>query len=201
MEAPPPNPVVEEEDDEEIKQMQAQLLKMEEEANKVLEEGEQVESQGATTADDTTKGAGERSAGDDQQVAEEENDADKRQIFVGNLDNSVTLEELNDFFKSCGTVNRITILCDKFTGAPKGFAYMEFAEEEAVEVALGLNETEFKGKPIKVTRKRKNVPRHMLRGRGGYRGGQPYRGRGYRGRGGYRGARGQSRGRGRYQPY
>lgn len=80
---------------------------------------------------------------------------------------------------------------------------MEFLEVEAVDVALGLNETEFKGRPVKVTQKRKNVPRHMLargRGRGGFRGRGfrgGYRG-GYRGRGGYvpRG-RGGYRGRGR----
>ena len=50
---------------------------------------------------------------------------------------------------SSGTVNRVTILCDKFKN-PKGYAYIEFAEPEAVEAAVGLNEAEFKGRQLKV---------------------------------------------------
>ncbi len=36
------------------------------------------------------------------------------------VDYSTTPEELQEFFSACGTVNRVTILCDKFTGHPKG---------------------------------------------------------------------------------
>lgn len=54
-------------------------------------------------------------------------------------------------FASCGTINRVTILCDKFTGHPKGYAYVEFAEPELVQNAMLLNETEFKGRAIKVS--------------------------------------------------
>ncbi len=45
---------------------------------------------------------------------------DSRSIFVKNVDFSATPEELEEHFKSQGKVNRITILCDKFTGIPKG---------------------------------------------------------------------------------
>lgn len=46
--------------------------------------------------------------------------------------------DLQEFFKSCGTINRITILVDHRTGQSKGYAYMEFLEAEAVEIALGM---------------------------------------------------------------
>lgn len=36
------------------------------------------------------------------------------------VDYSTTPEELQQHFHSCGTINRVTILCDKFTGHPKG---------------------------------------------------------------------------------
>jgi len=52
-------------------------------------------------------------------------------------------------FQACGTVNRVTILTDKF-GQPKGFAYVEFLEQEAVQEALNLNESELHGRQIKV---------------------------------------------------
>ena len=36
------------------------------------------------------------------------------------VDFGATAEELQQHFKSCGTINRITILTDKWTGQPKG---------------------------------------------------------------------------------
>ena len=65
------------------------------------------------------------------------------------MDYSATPEELQEHFAGCGIVNRVTILCDKFRN-PKGFAYIEFAEPEAVAAAEELNESEFKGRQLKV---------------------------------------------------
>jgi len=86
------------------------------------------------------------------------------------VDYSATPEELQGHFQACGTINRITILCDKFTGHPKGsvnescrspwstpydqvpcrFAYVEFAEPEFVDAALALDNSLFRGRLIKV---------------------------------------------------
>ena len=46
-------------------------------------------------------------------------------------------------------MNRVTILTDKF-GQPKGFAYVEFVEIDAVQNALLLNESELHGRQLKV---------------------------------------------------
>lgn len=83
------------------------------------------------------------------------------------------------------------------------YAYVEFTEPSLVARALVKNDTELKGRAIKVTPKRTNIP-GMSRGRGRGRGG--FGGRGYGGRGGYMprgGYRGGYRGRGRggYAPY
>lgn len=66
------------------------------------------------------------------------------------VDYACTPEEVQQHFQSCGTVNRVTILTDKF-GQPKGFAYVEFLETEAVQEALVLNESELHGRQLKVT--------------------------------------------------
>jgi RNA recognition motif-containing protein len=66
------------------------------------------------------------------------------------VDYACTPEEVQQHFQSCGTVNRVTILTDKF-GQPKGFAYVEFLETEAVQEALLLNESELHGRQLKVT--------------------------------------------------
>ena len=120
---------------------------------------------------------------------------DARSIYIGNVDYGTTPEELHAHFQSCGTINRITILCDKFTGHPKGFAYIEFAEESSVKNAEALNESLFRNRLLKVTPKRTNLPGYSMRG-----------GRGGRGmpRGSFRAARGFRGGRSRranYSPY
>lgn len=66
------------------------------------------------------------------------------------VDYACTPEEVQQHFQSCGTVNRVTILTDKF-GQPKGFAYVEFLEIDAVQEALQLNESELHGRQLKVT--------------------------------------------------
>lgn len=88
-------------------------------------------------------------AGASQESKEE---VDSRSVFVGNVDYSSTPEELQEYFKACGMINRVTILCDKYTGHPKGFAYIEFAEQASVAGAMVLNDTIFKGRMIKVRR-------------------------------------------------
>ncbi|KAL0083061.1 hypothetical protein J3Q64DRAFT_1751370 [Phycomyces blakesleeanus] len=132
---------------------------------------------------------------------------DSRSVYVGNVDYGATPEELQAHFQSCGTINRVTILCDKFTGHPKGFAYIEFAEPSFIDAAVALSESLFRGRLLKVSAKRTNVPGFSHRGgrgrggfRGGFRGGMaPYYGHspmhGYRGRG-----RGRGRG-GYFAPY
>lgn len=53
-------------------------------------------------------------------VQESKTDVDSRSIFVGNVDYSASPEEIQAHFQSCGSINRVTILLDKFTGQPKG---------------------------------------------------------------------------------
>lgn len=65
------------------------------------------------------------------------------------MDYSCTPEEVQQHFQSCGTVNRVTIRTNKY-GQPKGYAYVEFLETEAVEQALLLNESELHGRQLKV---------------------------------------------------
>uniref|UniRef100_A0A671FHD1 PABPN1 like, cytoplasmic n=1 Tax=Rhinolophus ferrumequinum TaxID=59479 RepID=A0A671FHD1_RHIFE len=47
-------------------------------------------------------------------------EVDHRSIYVGNVDYGGTAEELEAYFNHCGEVQRVTILCDKFSGHPKG---------------------------------------------------------------------------------
>ncbi|CAK7206072.1 hypothetical protein SEUCBS139899_008855 [Sporothrix eucalyptigena] len=171
-------------DETDISDMKRRVAEMEEEAAKLREMQKDLNHQS-------------------QELTENKEDIDSRSIFVGNVDYSASPEEIQAHFQSCGSINRVTILLDKFTGQPKGYAYVEFSEPSLVAQALVLNESVFKGRNIKVVPKRTNVP-GMSRGRGrGFpRGGRGFFGGrgGYMPRGGYRGGY-RGRGRGGFAPY
>jgi polyadenylate-binding protein 2 len=59
-------------------------------------------------------------------AVEDKEEVDNRSIFVGNVDYSTSPEELQAHFQSCGSINRVTILLDKFTGQPKGYVSDSF---------------------------------------------------------------------------
>ncbi|KAK4490384.1 hypothetical protein RD792_001060 [Penstemon davidsonii] len=124
----------------ELDEMKKRLKEMEEEATALREMQAKVEKEMGGAVQDPASAAA-------AQASREE--VDSRSIYVGNVDYACTPEEVQQHFQSCGTVNRVTILTDKF-GQPKGFAYVEFLEQEAVQEALQLNESELHGRQLKV---------------------------------------------------
>ncbi|XP_020677745.1 polyadenylate-binding protein 2-like isoform X1 [Dendrobium catenatum] len=144
--------------EESLEDMKKRLKEIEEEASALRDMQARVEKEMGANQDDSSSAAA-------TQIEKEE--VDSRSIYVGNVDYSCTPEEVQQHFQSCGTVNRVTILTDKF-GQPKGFAYVEFVELEAVQNALLLNESELHGRQLKVSAKRTNIPGMKL-----YRGRRP----------------------------
>ncbi len=92
-------------DDAEIEAMKQRVAEMEAEAAKLRE---------------LQQAAGEAGGTGLHPTEEEREEVDSRSIYVGNVDYGATPEEVQQHFQSCGTINRVTILCDKFTGHPKG---------------------------------------------------------------------------------
>jgi polyadenylate-binding protein 2 len=86
---------------EEISVMKRRVAEMEEEAAKLREMQATLDQQSHELTD--------------------KDDVDARSIFVGNVDYSASPEEVQAHFQSCGSINRVTILLDKFTGQPKGY--------------------------------------------------------------------------------
>ncbi|PMD56940.1 RNA-binding domain-containing protein [Hyaloscypha bicolor E] len=169
-------------DEEEISAMKRRVAEMEEEAAKLREMQATLDQQS-------------------NDLREDKEDIDSRSIFVGNVDYAASPEEIQAHFQSCGSINRVTILLDKFTGHPKGYAYVEFTEPSLVAQALVLNESVFRGRNLKVVPKRTNVPGMTRgRGRGGMRGGRGFGGGRGAPRGAYRGGYRGNRGRG-FSPY
>ncbi len=69
----------------------------------------------------------------------------KARLFVGNLDYSVTDQELHDLFSKWGKVSEAVVI------EGKGFGFVQMSTpKEAEEAKNGLNGTEFKGRVLKV---------------------------------------------------
>ncbi|KAK3605716.1 hypothetical protein CHS0354_013513 [Potamilus streckersoni] len=159
-------------DDPELEAIKARVREMEEEAEKLKEMQSAVDEQ--MNMKSPTLSA--------FPTVEEKIEADGRSIYVGNVDYQATAEELEQHFHGCGSINRVTIQCDKFSGHPKGFAYVEFADKDSVATAMALDESLFRGRQIKVCSKRTNrpglsttnrPPRSRFRRRGGFYGFSP----------------------------
>jgi RNA recognition motif-containing protein len=109
-------------------------------------------------------------------------------LYVGNLAYSVTNEDLEGLFSQAGKVESALVVSDKFSGQSRGFGFVEMAvSNDAARAIEEFNETELKGRNIRVNEAR---PREGGGG-GGPRGG----GGGY---GGPRGGGGGGGGGGRW---
>ena len=75
----------------------------------------------------------------------------KQMVFIGNLKNSTTEEDLREIFSSCGEIEYVRCIHDGDKGC-KGVAYVCFKNPEAVGLALELNETLLYERPIRVER-------------------------------------------------
>ncbi|MBW2034082.1 MAG: RNA-binding protein [Deltaproteobacteria bacterium] len=90
-------------------------------------------------------------------------------IYIGNLSYEVTEEDLKQAFETFGEVESVKIIKDKYTNRSKGFGFIEMPDDAAAQSAINdLNDTEIKGRALKVNKAR---PRSDSRGGGGGYGG------------------------------
>lgn len=72
-------------------------------------------------------------------------------IFVAKLDFNTTDEQLKSLFEEHGRVNRVTIAKDRETGKPRGFAFVEMANEAEADAAIeALDNSSVNGRTIAV---------------------------------------------------
>lgn len=104
-----------------------------------------------------------------------------KNIFVGNLPYSVTQDDLRAAFEQFGTVERVSIMTDRDTGQPRGFAFVEMSSGDEANAAInGMNGRDLNGRTLNVSEAR---PREERGGSGG----------GYRSSGGGGGGRREPR--------
>lgn len=76
----------------------------------------------------------------------------KKTIFVGNLRFDIRDDDLFNHFEKVAPVDYVRIVRDRSTGLGKGFGFVVFKERASVKAALELNETNFKGRSLRVKR-------------------------------------------------
>lgn len=104
-------------------------------------------------------------------------------IYIGNLPFKITDAELEALFVPFGEIVEVALIKDRFTGEPKGFAFITFKDQASAQNALEMDGKEFGGRQMRVSMAREGEKRTGGGGgrRGGDRGGN---------RGGDRGDRG-----------
>lgn len=81
---------------------------------------------------------------------------EKNKLYVGNLEYSVTEEELAKTFNDNGiSTKELRIIKDKYTGKSKGFGFVEVDNENDVQKAIDvLDGKDLKGRKLRVSRAR-----------------------------------------------
>ena len=110
-----------------------------------------------------------------------------KNIYVGNLTFDATEDQVRGLFEAYGPVDKVSIVTDRDTGQPRGFAFVEMTDDDSAGKAMeALNGTNLGGRNLTVNEARPKTdrPRGGGGGRGGFGGGG--------GRGGGGGGRGRS---------
>jgi RNA recognition motif-containing protein len=91
-----------------------------------------------------------------------------KNVYVGNMSFDTTEATLRQAFEAYGEVTSVNIITDRYSGRPRGFAFVEMATDEAASAAIAaLNGQDLDGRTLKIDEAK---PRRSCGG-GGDRGG------------------------------
>jgi RNA recognition motif-containing protein len=117
-----------------------------------------------------------------------------KKLYIGNLPYSVTETSLRELFAQVGEVSSVSIITDRDSGQPRGFAFVEMTSDAAAQQAISqINGKAMGDRTITVAEARPQRDRFSSGG-GGFGGGSYGGGRGSRGGGGRGGFGGSGRG-------
>ena len=91
-----------------------------------------------------------------------------KNIFVGNLSFGASEDSVRALFEAHGTVDRVNIVTDRDSGQPRGFGFVEMANDaEGLKAIAAVNGTDLDGRTLNVNEARPKAERSGGGG-GGY---------------------------------
>lgn len=84
-----------------------------------------------------------------------------KKIFVGGLPSSITESDFKEYFDQFGTITDVVVMYDHNTQRPRGFGFITYDQEEAVDNVLHKTFHELNGKMVEVKRA---VPKELSPG-------------------------------------
>ncbi len=76
-------------------------------------------------------------------------------LYVGNLPDSATEQDLSVKFAAYGTVKSVKLITNRDTGQCSGFGFIEMMSEAEAQAAIdSLNGSDYEGRPMKVNEAR-----------------------------------------------
>ena len=91
-----------------------------------------------------------------------------KNIFVGNLSFGTSEETVRSLFEAHGTVDRVNIVRDRDTGQPRGFGFVEMANDSEGQNAISaLDGRDLDGRTLNVNEARPKTERGFAGGGGG----------------------------------
>jgi len=92
-------------------------------------------------------------------------------LYVGNLSNEVTDEDLQKAFSEYGVVSSAKVIKDKFSSLSRGFGFVEMPNNSEADAAIkALNGEKLKGNTLKISEAHQKREKRRGSSRGGYRG-------------------------------
>jgi RNA recognition motif-containing protein len=83
-----------------------------------------------------------------------------KNIYVGNLSFGATEESVRALFETYGAVDRVNIVTDRDTGRPRGFGFVEMANDaEGSKAIAGVNGKDLDGRTLNVNEARPKTDR------------------------------------------
>ena len=88
-----------------------------------------------------------------------------KRIYVGNMSYNTTEGALRTLFAEYGEIESVSMITDRDTGRPKGFAFVEMATEQAANAAISaLNGKSVDDREIKVNEAKPQADRDRRSG-------------------------------------
>ena len=86
-----------------------------------------------------------------------------KKLYIGNMSYSTTEADLRSAFEQHGEVESVSVITDRETGRPRGFAFIEMADDSAADAAMrALDGADLGGRNLRV-----NEAQDRRRGGGG----------------------------------